>query len=314
MTSNELEFLSEKFKPSLDECIGQFGQYYVYLDGRFVKGMQAAVPVWDHALLYGDGVFEGIRVNDGKIFKLEEHVNRLYDSAKGLRMTSIPLNKREMSDVIIRTIKINKLKDAHVRPIITRGSGVPGTDPNRSVRSSIIVMAYPFPPVLGSRPARLITSSVRRKSPQAVDSRIKSLNYLDNILARIQANFAGVDDALMLDVNSFVAEATGENIFLVREGTLLTPTTTSSLHGITRATVIELAGRLGHDVRESRITVGELYTADEVFLTGTGAGIVPISEIDGRAIGTVAPGKITAELLESYGRHIRQEHVTDVYP
>ena len=171
------------------------------------------------------GSSKGYESTTARYFKLEEHMTRLFDSAKAIRMTKIPLTKAELTEAVIRTVRLNNFRDAHIRPIITRGCGKPGTDPNRAVRSSVLVLANPFPPILGDKPARLITSSVRRKSPHSVDPRIKSLNYLDNVLAKIQANVAGADDAILLDINSFVAEATGENIFFVRghRGTHLTP-------------------------------------------------------------------------------------------
>jgi branched-chain amino acid aminotransferase len=301
-----------QFTPSIEEVIKPYLGLFVYVDGRFLKGVDASVSVWDHGLLYGDGVFEGIRVHDGKLFKLEDHINRLFDSAKGISLTRIPLTKAQLMEVVERTVALNNLRDAHVRPIITRGAGQPGVDPRRTIRPSIIVMAYPFPPLLGDRPARLITASIRRKSPHSVDARIKSLNYLDNILAKLQANVAGMDDALLLDVGGFVAEATGENIFAVLDRTLHTPPTTASLSGITRATVVELAQRANLRVVEKNLVVGDLYVADEVFLTGTGAGIHSVEEMDGRRSGKGAPGPVTTELKRAYDRYVRTERITNV--
>jgi len=307
-----IEFLLEKFDSSSFRS-GTFFDLYVYFDGRFLKGSDARIPVWDHALLYGDGVFEGIRAFDGKIFKLVEHIDRLYNSAKCISLENIPLTKDELKEAVIRTVRINNLRDAHIRPIITRGAGVPGIDPRRATRPSILVLAYPFAPTHGERPSRMITSTVRRKSPYSIDSRIKSLNYLDNILAKIQANAAGMDDAIMLDLSGFVAEGTGTNVFVVQEEEIFVPTTSASLQGITRATVTELCAKLGYRVSEQNLTIGDIYTASEAFLTGTGAGIHPIAEVDGRKIGLTVPGRITKQLMIEYERFVREEHLTQVY-
>jgi branched-chain amino acid aminotransferase len=307
------EFLSEKFQPSLRTILGELFNLYVYIDGRFLKGEEAKVPVWEHAFLYGDGVFEGIRAYQDQIFKLDEHIDRLYDSAKGIGIENVPLSKDEMKQAIRETLKRNRLQDAHVRAIITRGSGQAGLDPKRCVRPSVVIMAYPFPPFLGEKPIRMITASVRRKSPHSVDAKIKSLNYLDNILAKLQAIVAGVDDAVMLDTNGCVAEATAENIFTVKAEKICTPIPTAALHGITRATILELARGLGYDVCERVITPQDLYAADEVFLTGTGTEIASVVKIDGRRIGLKAPGPITKRIQESYRDHVRREHGTPIH-
>jgi branched-chain amino acid aminotransferase len=174
-------------------------------------------------------------------------------------------------------------------------------------------MAYPFPPLLGEKPIRMITTSIRRKSPHSLDAKVKSLNYLDNILAKIQANVAGVDDAIMLDIHGFVAEATGENIFIVKGSKICTPPPTAALHGITRATVMELARKSGYEVCEKLITIQDLYTADEVFLTGTGAEITSVEEIDGRRIGMKTPGPVTERIREIYKEYVKKEHITAIY-
>lgn len=302
----------EKFQPSLKEVVKELHDLYVYIDGRFVKGDEAKVSVWDHAFLYGDGVFEGIREYDGRIFKLDEHIDRLFDSAKGIGIR-VPLTKEEVKKVVVETVRRNGLRDAHIRPIVARGVGAPGLDPNRCPRASLIVMAYPFPPILGEKPVKLLTSSVKRKSPHSVDSKIKSLNYLDNILAKMQSSAVGCDDAIMLDVNGLVAEGTGENIFFVKNGVIYTPTTVAALHGITRATIMEIAADLGYKTVEKDITIQELYSADEVFLTGTGAEVTAVGEIDGRRIGSEAPGVITKKIREEYFNYVRSRYVTSVY-
>jgi branched-chain amino acid aminotransferase len=297
---------------SLKEMLKDLYDQYVYIDGKFVKGEEAKISVWDHAFLYGDGVFEGIRAYDGKVFALDEHLNRLFESAKALNIV-IPISKEELGQAILETLRKNKLKDAHIRPIVTRGVGRPGMDPKRAVRASVVVLAYPFPPYAGEKPLRMIISSIRRKSPYAVDSKIKSLNYLDNILAKQQATAASVDEAVMMDVNGCVAEGTGENIFVVKNGKLYTPTTVAALDGITRRIVMELASKFGVEVQEKSITYQELYVADEVFLTGTGAEIVAVKEIDGRIIGNGEPGPLTEKITQEYKQYVRTTKVTPIY-
>jgi len=304
------ELFAEKFQPSLKECVGALYDRYVYIDGRFVKGEEAKISVWDHGLLYGDGVFEGIRAYDGKVFKLDEHIERLLHSAKALKIT-VPLTKEELKRVVLETLRINGLKDAHVRIIVTRGPGIPGLDPKRAARPSVIVTAYPYPPLLGRKPIRLKTASIRRKSPHSIDARIKCLNYLDSILAKLEAVAAGADDAVMLDVNGFVAEASAANIFVVKGSTIYTPPPIAALHGITRATVMEIARELGYRVEEKNLTLYDLYTADEVFLTGTATEIAPVEEIDGRKI-PKAPGPITQQIINAYQKHVREKSITPI--
>jgi branched-chain amino acid aminotransferase len=308
----ESELFVDRFVPTLQEGLEGHYELLVYVDGRFVTGEDAKISIWDHALLYGDGIFEGIRAYDGNVFKLDEHIDRLFNSAKALALT-VPLTKHQMKTVVLETLKRNKLTDAHIRTIVTRGAGKPGLDPKRSVRPSVVVSAYPFPPMLGARPVRLVTASVRRKSPHAVDSKIKSLNYLDNILAKIQASVAGADDAIMLDTNGCVAEGTGENVFVVKDDAIHTPSTTACLAGITRATVMDLAAGLGYSVREQSLTLGDLYIADEIFLTGTGAEIVPVGQVDGREIGAESPGPVTVRINDAYQAYVREEGLTPIY-
>ena len=313
VTKLDEEFLKDRFKPSAKDALGELHNLHVYVDGRFLSGDQAAVSVWDHGLLYGDGTFEGIRAYDGKVFKLDEHIERLFDSAHSLGIGNIPLTRDEMKEAVLRTIRKNSLRDAHIRPIITRGLGRPGLDPRRAVRPSVAILAYPFPPLLGEKPLKLIVSSVRRKSPHSVDSKIKSLSYVDNVLAKIQANIANMDDAIMTDLEGFVAEGTTENLFVVKKEQIYTPWTTACLHGITRATVIEVASEMRYKVEEKNVTVHELYSADEVFLSGTGAGIVPVCEVDGRSVGKICPGRITERIRQAYDKYVRTEHTTDAY-
>ena len=270
----------------------------IWCDGEIVDPAHAVVSVWDHGLLYGDGVFEGIRIRDGRLYRPHHHLARLRGSARAIAL-EIPFDDAALLAGIAATARANGLREAHVRVVVTRGVGLPGIDPRRCARATTLIMAYPFPPLLGSAPVTLITSSVTRKSPRSVPSRVKSLSYLDSVLAKVQANAAGAGDALMLDGNGLVAEATGANVFAVHGTVLRTPPTTSSLAGITRGTILELAAGAGLEPRVEPLEPGDLYTADEAFLTGTGAGIVAVAAIDGRPLPT-APGRYTTALDAAY--------------
>ncbi len=275
----------------------------VYVDGEYVDGAVASIPIWDHALLYGDGIFEGMRLFGGSLFRPYDHLARLAGSARAIGL-ELPLEGEALLDVICEVIVRCELEDAHVRPIVTRGVGAPGVDPNRSERSTLIVAAYPFPPIFGTAPIRVLVSSVVRKAPRSVGAQIKSLNYLDAVLAKRQANAAGMGEAIMLDHLGAVAECTAANVFAVFAGVLATPTTRSALPGITRRTVIELAREQGIPVEERDIWPMELYTADAMFATGSGAGIVPIAEVDGVELAT-ANDPIFAAMLEGYRARTR---------
>ena len=313
MVEEEAIFI-EKFKPDLEDIIKELGWYdlYIYYDGKFVNGKDSKISLYDPGVLNAYACFEGIRAYDGKIFKLDQHLDRLYDSAKGIGL-KIPLAKEELKQVIILTMRKNNLKEAHIRPVIFRGPGKFGLDPHGAVRPTVVVMCTPRPPYLGVKPIKMIISSVRRKSPISVDAKIKSNSYIDSILAHLQAAAAGMDDAIMLDSDGYVAEATGSNISIVKDKKLYTPPVVACLHGITRDTVMEIAGRLGYEAQEKLITPHDLYTADEVFLTGTAAEIVPVAEIDGRKIGVEAPGPVTKELQEKFRKYVLEEHVTPIY-
>jgi len=272
----------------------------VYINGEFVPESEAKISVFDHGFLYGDGVFEGIRAYKGVVFKLREHLERLYDSAKFLRI-EIPMSKEDLMEVILETVRRNGLSDCYIRVVITRGVGDLGLDPRKCEKPSIIIIARPMAPLLGKRSVSLIISSVRRDGVDATNHQAKSLNYLNNILAKLEAINAGADDAVMLDSRGFVSEATGENIFIVKDERIMTPPPTSGiLSGITRDCVIELARRLGYEVVERELTPFELLTADEVFLTGTAAEIVPVESVNGRKIGERVPGPITERLIEEF--------------
>ncbi len=304
----------QQFTLGINQLVDDLFNLEVFVNGEFTKGADAKISVWDHGLLYGDGVFEGIRAYKGGVLKLDEHIDRLFDSAKAIRI-AMPISRDDIRQIVLEVTRRNRLTDAHIRIIVTRGIGKPGLDPRKCKQASVIVMAYPFPPLLGHQPVRLISSSIRRKAPASVDARIKSLNYLDNILAKLQANAAGVDDAIMLDMNGCIAEATGENIFCVKQRVVSTPLLTAALPGITRSTVIELVRQIGFVAQERQMTLGDLYTADEIFLTGTAAEVVPVGEIDGRIINDGKVGTITKRLMDAYEKVVtNKEFVTPINP
>jgi branched-chain amino acid aminotransferase len=279
----------------------------VYVDGTFVAAREAAVNVFDHGLLYGDGVFEGIRAYSGRIFKLDRHIERLFDSAKAIRL-EIPIPPRAMTDLVVETCRRNAIEDGYVRLVVTRGVGTLGIDPRSCPRPSIIVIARPAVTLYRRTPGTgitLATASLRRVPPDVLSPSIKSLNYLNNVLARIEANDRGADEALLLDREGFVAEATVDNIFVLTGSALATPPTATNLCGITRETVLELAAELKMNVEERRFTLFDLWTAREAFLCGTSAEIVPVASVDGRRIGTGLPGLLTQRLVAAYERLVR---------
>jgi branched-chain amino acid aminotransferase len=275
----------------------------VYINGELVPKSQAKVSVFDHGFLYGDGVFESILVTNGLAFKLKEHIDRLYDSAKVICL-DIPMSKEEMIKTVVEVVRANGFKDAYVRLIVTRGVGDLGLDPRKCQKPTIVVIVDKIK-LYGeealSRGLTAIISSVRRDRVDATTHEVKSMNYLNNILAKLEANAAGADEAIMLDDRGFVSEGTADNVFMVKNGVIYTPPRTSGvLPGITRARVMKLAEELGYKVVEKDITPAELLTADEVFLTGTAAGTVPVTKIAGRIIGDGKPGPITKKLTERF--------------
>src|SRR5262245_41753900 len=278
----------------------------VYAGGRFGPSGSAGVSVFDHGLLYGDGVFEGIRAYNRRVFKLERHIERLFDSAKALRL-EIPVSRDEMADLVLETCRKNDIVDGYIRLVVTRGAGDLGIDPRSCPRADIVVIAKPVPALYGQRSkgVSLVTSAFRRHSPDVLSPSIKSLNYLNNILARIEANDRGADEALFLDQQGYVAEATVDNIFIVVDRTLMTPPTATNLKGITRETVIDLAGELGIRVEERPFTLFDVWTSREAFMCGTMAEIVPIESVDGRTIGAGGLGPMTARIATAYDRHVR---------
>jgi branched-chain amino acid aminotransferase len=275
----------------------------VYADGEYVDAREARVSIFDHGLLYGDGVFEGLRLFDGSLFRPFDHLARLERSARAIGL-ELPLDADGLLEVICEVIVRSGLRDAHVRPILTRGYGAPGLDPARCERPSLFVAAYPFPPLLGSDPIRVLVSSVARKAPRSLGAHVKSLNYLDAVVAKRQASAAGMQEAIMLDVFGAVAECTAANVFVVLDGALVTPTTRAALPGITRKTVIELAREHGIPVEERDVWPMELYVAEAMFATGSGAGIVPIAAVDGVALAT-ADNPVVATLREGYRARTR---------
>jgi len=281
----------------------------VWLNGELVPKSQAKVSVYDHGFLYGDGVFEGIRAYNGKVFMLDEHLDRLYESAKSIWLT-IPLTKEELRAAILQTLRENKLRDAYIRVVISRGEGDLGLDPRKCPKPNVVIITDRielFPNELYERGIEMVTVSVRRNSPQALNPNIKSLNYLNNILAKIEAINAGKPEGLMLTLDGYVAEGTGENIFIVKGRTLLTPPAYMGiLKGITRQVVIQLAQEIGISVYEAVLTLHDVYTADECFLTGTGAEIVPVVKLDGRTIGDGKPGPITRQLIQRFRIYTKQ--------
>ncbi len=276
----------------------------IYLDGRYVPEEEAKVSVFDHGLLYGDGVFEGIRAYNGKVFRLEAHLERLYDSAKTLDL-AVPISREEMTEVIKETLRKNNLKDAYIRPIVTRGKGDLGLDPRKCPKPTVIVIAVSWGAMYGDlyeKGLSAVTVSVRRTPAESMPPNVKSLNYLNNILAKIEANYKGGDEAIFFDTNGYVSEGSGDNIFVVKNGEIVTPPTLNNLRGITRLVALEIARSLGITVREQNLGYYDLYSADEVFVTGTAAEVAPIRVIDGRIIGTGKPGPVTRQLMAGFKR------------
>lgn len=276
---------------------------YIFINGEFKTKEEATVSVFDHGFLYGDGVFEGIRVYEGNIFRCSEHLDRLYDSARTIKLT-IPYEKDELERHVIETIRKNNLNNAYIRLIVSRGEGGLGLDPDRCLNPNVIIIVDQislYPKEFYENGLPIITASTRRNLPTALDPKVKSLNYLNNILAKIEAKQAGVVEALMLNAEGYVAEATGDNIFLVKDGVLITPPPyIGALKGITRQAIIDLANQLGIEVKEVPFTLHDVYTADEVILTGTAAEVIPVVEVDGRPIGDGKPGPIMKKLLKEF--------------
>jgi branched-chain amino acid aminotransferase len=287
----------------------------IYSNGKYVPKSEATTSLYDHGFLYGDGVFEGIRAYNGRVFKLREHVDRLYDSAKAIAL-NIPLTKEEMEEAILETLRKNNLRDAYIRPIVSRGVGDLGLDPRKCPTPNIFIISQEWGAMYGDLyevGLTGVTVSVRRNAADALSPNIKSLNYLNNILAKIEANVKGGDEAIFFDQNGYLAEGSGDNIFIVKNGKVYTPPTINNLKGITRATAIELLEEMNIEIRVENMGMFDLYTADEIFVTGTAAEAAPLTKVDGREIGDGKPGPITKKMVEAF-EHITQNTGTEIYP
>lgn len=275
----------------------------IFIDGKYYDAHNAKVSVFDHGLLYGDGIFEGIRAYHGRVFKLKEHIDRLFYSAKAI-LLKLPMSHADIMRAVVETCRRNKIRDGYIRLVVTRGVGTLGLNPNKCKRPSLIVIADKiqlYPPELYERGLEIITVPTVRNLHSALNPAIKSLNYLNNILAKIEANNGGCEEAIMLNAEGFVSECTGDNIFIVKSGQILTPPLSAgALYGITRGVVMELAKELGMTVAEPNLTRYDLFNADECFLTGTGAELIPVVKIDGRMVGSGRPGPVTRKLVRKY--------------
>jgi branched-chain amino acid aminotransferase len=276
----------------------------IYLNGQLVEKEKAVVSVFDHGVLYGDGVFEGIRAYNGRVFKLHEHIDRLYNSARAI-LLQIPMSPKAMEDAVVNTLKANRLRDAYIRLVVTRGEGDLGLDPRSCGKPTVFIITDKitlYPKEYYEKGLTVVTSTIKRNIPEALNPSIKSLNYLNNVLAKIEAGRSNVPEAIMLNREGYVAECTGDNIFVVKENTLLTPPTwAGTLEGITRNVVMEIAkNKLKLLVKEDLLTPYHVYVGDEVFLTGTAAEVVPVVQVDGRMIGEGKPGKTTLKLIKEF--------------
>ncbi len=274
----------------------------IYSNGKYVPQSQATTSLYDHGFLYGDGVFEGIRAYNGRVFKLDEHIDRLYDSALAIAL-DIPLSKEEVKEAILETLRKNKLKNAYIRPIVSRGVGDLGLDPRKCPKPNIFIISQEWGAMYGDlyeTGLTAVTVTVRRNAPDALSPNIKSLNYLNNILGKIEANEKGGDEAIFLDNNGYISEGSGDNIFVIKNGKVVTPPTINNLRGITRAVAIDLLKEMTYPITEANIGLFDLYTADEVFVTGTAAEAAPIVKIDGRRIGNGKLGPVTKKVVAAF--------------
>lgn len=275
----------------------------IYIDGKYFDEKNARVSVFDHGLLYGDGIFEGIRAYNGRVFKLKEHIDRLFYSAKAI-LLNIPNSHGEIMKAVIETCRRNKIRDGYIRLLVTRGVGSLGLNPYKCERPSLIIIADKiqlYPPEYYERGLDIITVPTMRNLHSALNPAIKSLNYLNNIMAKIEALNGGCEEAIMLNAEGYVSECTGDNVFILKGGQMFTPPLSAgALYGITRSVVIEMAREASIDVSEPNLTRYDLFNADECFLTGTGAELIPVVKIDGRVIGTGKPGSVTKSLVKRY--------------
>jgi len=287
----------------------------IYLDGEFLDQSEAKVSVFDHGLLYGDGVFEGIRFYNGRVFRMEAHMDRLWESARPICL-EIPISRSEMDEALLETVRRNDLRDGYIRLIVTRGVGNLGLNPAQCKRPSIIIIVSSialYPEEVYRNGLTVVTVATRRVGPAALNPAIKSLNYLNNVLARIEANLANADEALMLNDAGYIAECTADNLFIVKRGQIMTPPITAgALRGITRSVVFDVAAELDIQISEPNLTRHDLYIADEAFLTGTAAEVIPMVKVDGRTIGDGKPGPITRRVIERF-RQLTRESGTPIF-
>jgi branched-chain amino acid aminotransferase len=286
----------------------------IYIDGQYLPESEAKVSVFDHGLLYGDGIFEGIRFYNGRVFKLDEHLDRLWDSARAIMLT-IPMTVKEMEEALLETIRKNGLRDGYIRLVVTRGKGNLGLSPDRCPKASVIIIAATiqlYPPEAYERGMTVVTVATRRIAPAALSPAVKSLNYLNNIMAKIEANLAKADEGLMLNEEGYVAECTGDNVFIIKRGEIFTPPIyAGSLRGITWQAVLDIAAELGLKVTVQPLTRYDLYTADEFFLTGTAAEVIAAVKLDNRVIGDGKPGPITNRIIARF-RELTQSTGTPI--
>lgn len=287
----------------------------VYIDGQLFPEKEAKVSVFDHGLLYGDGIFEGIRFYDGRVFRCQEHIDRLFHSAKAIALDMI-WTKEEVTAAMMETIRANGLRDGYVRLVITRGAGSLGLNPYHCKVPSIIIIASTislYPAEKYEKGLTVVTCSTRRPAPAALSPAVKSLNYLNNVMAKIEAINANAEEGVMLNEQGFVAECTGDNLFVIRGGKIYTPPVSAgALNGITRTVIFEIAKDLGIELIEENLTRYEIYTADECFLTGTAAEVVPVALYDRRPIGDGKPGPVTLKFIEKF-RHLTKNSGTPIY-
>lgn len=285
---------------------------WIFLGGEYVKKEDAKVSVYDHGFLYGDGVFEGIRVYSGNIFRFREHLERLYRSAKSI-MLEIPYSYEELSDIIIQTVQKNNFSDAYIRVVISRGQGDLGLDPFSCNNPQLVVIVEQlaiYPKHLYNSGLEIVSVGSRRNAPDVLSPKLKSLNYLNNILVKIEANLAGASEALMMNNQGYIAECSADNIFIVKGNQMFTPPGyIGALEGITRGAILDIAAELGYEVKEEPFTRHDVYTADEVFLTGTAAEVIAVVKVDGRQIGDGTPGKATKTLLGAFRERVTSDGV-----
>ena len=302
--------------PSSTESAQPVKESKIYIDGKFYAEQDAKVSVFDHGLLYGDGIFEGIRFYNGRVFRLEDHLERLWDSARSICL-EIPMSMPAMTEALLETIRKNDLQDGYIRLVVTRGVGNLGLNPAQCKKPSVIIIAATialYPKEIYERGLTVVTCATRRTSPSALNPAVKSLNYLNNVMARIEANLAGADEALMLNEAGNVSECTADNIFVIKHGQIFSPPISAgALRGITRAVAFELAAELGVRITETDITRHDVFIADECFLTGTAAELIPVIKADGRTIGTGKPGPITMKLISRF-REVTRSTGTPIYP